>query len=288
MTNGTNLETSLYADDAALLLADTKLKNLRKKINTELSALNEWFISNKLTLNLTKTNYMLIANKHKLTEKQRKKFKVSIGKYTLHEVEKIKYLGVILDNKLSWNHHIDYLTTKLSQVAGILYKVRNHISMKSRLTIYNGLAGSYLNYGITAWGSATNTVLNRLHAAQNRLVRYMTYLPPHSSTSDKYKKHNILTINQIYTHEVGKFVHSIHNKFAPEIFHSYFTVVSNYRTTRRRQHNIYTLPQPCTERGKSSVVYNGVQIWSTVPYWFQSLSKKSFSYHFKQNILSNN
>ena len=103
---------------------------------------------------------MLVANKHKLVEKQRKKFKVTIGKYTIHEVDQIKYLGVILDNNLSWNHHIDYLTTKLSQVAGILYKVRDNISMQSRLMIYNGLAGSYLNYGITAWGSATNSVLS--------------------------------------------------------------------------------------------------------------------------------
>jgi len=122
MTNSSNLETSLYADDAAMLLADTNLKHLQRKINNELSTLNEWFISNKLTLNLTKTNYMLVGNKHKLTEKQRKKFKLTIGKYTLHEVDEIKYLGVILDNNLSWNHHIDYLVTKLAQVAGILFK----------------------------------------------------------------------------------------------------------------------------------------------------------------------
>ena len=143
-----NLETSLYADDAALLHADTNLKSLKIKLNRELSLLNEWFICNKLTLNLTKTNYMIIANKNKLTEKEKKKFRLTIGKYTLHEVDKMKYLGVVIDNCLNWSHHIEYLITKLSQVAGILYKVRYHITLKSRKMIYNGLAGSYLNYGI--------------------------------------------------------------------------------------------------------------------------------------------
>ena len=73
---------------------------------------------------------MLIANKNRITSIDRRKFKLTIGNYTLHEVEQIKYLGVILDNNLSWNQHIDYIATKLSQVAGILFKVRNHISLK--------------------------------------------------------------------------------------------------------------------------------------------------------------
>jgi len=81
VSNNRNLETSLYADDAALLHADSKLKSLKVKLNSELSALNDWFISNKLTLNLSKTKYMLIANKNKLTKKERKKFKLTIGKY---------------------------------------------------------------------------------------------------------------------------------------------------------------------------------------------------------------
>ena len=64
---------------------------------------------------------MLIANKNTISSRDRKKFKLTIGKYTLHEVDQIKYLGVIMDNKLSWNQHIDYVSTKLCQVAGMIY-----------------------------------------------------------------------------------------------------------------------------------------------------------------------
>ena len=142
------LESSLYADDAALLLADENVKRLKRTVNRELKFFDDWLISNKLTLNLIKTNYMLISNTNVLTDKDRKKFKLTIRKYTLHEVDRIKYLGVILDNKLNWNYHIAYLVTKLSQVAGMLYKTRDILPLKSRIMVYNSLAGSYLNYGI--------------------------------------------------------------------------------------------------------------------------------------------
>ena len=74
---------------------------------------------------------MLISNINKLSVKDRKTFRIIIGKYTIHEVEQTKYLGVFIDNKLNWADHIDYLTTKLSQAAGVIYKLRKllpHIS----------------------------------------------------------------------------------------------------------------------------------------------------------------
>ena len=93
MVNSSALENILYADDAALLLADENVKRLKRTINHHLRFFDNWLISNKLTLNMTKTHYMLIANTNVLTTKDRKKFKLTIRKYTLHEVDSFKYLG---------------------------------------------------------------------------------------------------------------------------------------------------------------------------------------------------
>ena len=98
IVNCGKFESFLFADDAALLLADNKLKVLKKVVKTEVKFLHEWLITNKLTLNLKKTNYMLISNINTLSAKDRKRFKITIGKYTIHEVEKTEYLGVVLDN----------------------------------------------------------------------------------------------------------------------------------------------------------------------------------------------
>ena len=101
ISNACALENILYADDAALMLADKNVKRLKRAVNCELAQLDEWLISNKLTLNLSKTKYMLISNINVLTVKDRKKFKLTIRKHTIHEVDQFKYLDVILDNKLS-------------------------------------------------------------------------------------------------------------------------------------------------------------------------------------------
>ena len=230
---------------------------------------------------------MLIANTNVLTTKDRKKFKLTIRKYTLHEIDHIKYLGVILDNKLNWSHHIAYLVTKLSQVAGVLYKIRDILPMKSRITIYNSLAGSYLNYGIVSWGSATLSTLNKLKTLQNRLVRYITFSPPRTNVNPKYKSLNILTIDQLYFCEMAKFIQSVHSNTSPLIFRDYFQTASHSYNTRLRQNNIYALPQPRTERGKKSCIFAGVNIWAKVPTEFKDLSKESFKFRIKQHVIKN-
>ena len=287
MANCCALDSVLYADDAALLLADENIKKLKRAINHELKLLDEWLVSNKLTLNMAKTKYMLISNINMLTAKDRKKFKLTIRKYTLHELDHIKYLGVFLDNKLTWGYHIDYLITKLSQVAGILYKVRDVLPMKSRIMVYNSLAGSYLNYGIVSWGSATLTRLNKLKALQNRLVRYITFSPPRTNVLHKYKSLKILTVEQLFFCETAKLVQHVHNGTSPLIFRDYFVTSSHSYNTRSRENSVYALPQPRTERGKRSCTYIGVNIWAKVPNDFKLLSKKTFNYRLKHFIIEN-
>ena len=230
---------------------------------------------------------MLISNTNVLTIKDRKKFKLTIRRYTLHEVDHIKYLGVILDNKLNWSQHIAYLVTKLSQVAGMLYKVRDILPIKSRIMVYNSLAGSYLNYGITSWGSATLTILNKLKTLQNRLVRYITFSPPRTNVDHKFKSLNILTIDQLYFCEMAKFVQSVHNGTSPMLFQDYFKTTSHSYNTRFRQNSVYALPQPRTERGKRLCMYTGVNIWSKVPRDFKELSKETFKYRLKHYVIEN-
>ena len=144
IVNCGKFECFLFADDAGLLLADKQIKTLKKTINTEVKLLHEWLIVNKLTLNFTKTNYMLISNINTVSTKDRKKIKITIGKYTIHEVEHTKYLGVIQDNKLSWKEHIEFLILKLSQAAGVIYRLRKYLPLNAKMLIYNSLAASYL------------------------------------------------------------------------------------------------------------------------------------------------
>ena len=113
VTCSSELVALLFADDAVLILSHESIKQLEKKFNSETKKLHHWFIANKLTLNLKKNKFMLFS-KQKKKERKKKTFKININKYCIKQVNEMKYLGVILDNKLNWHNHIQYEGVKFA------------------------------------------------------------------------------------------------------------------------------------------------------------------------------
>ena len=86
-----------------------------------------------------------------------KKFNLNINKNHIEQVSLfIKYLGVHLDNKLSWQEHINILQTKLSKFSGLVFHLRTFVPKNVIIMLYNALVGSHLRYGITSWGSSAS------------------------------------------------------------------------------------------------------------------------------------
>ena len=159
--------------------------------------------------------------------------------------------------------------------------------MKSRLMIYNCLAGSYLNYGIVAWGAAAPSTLQKLRILQNRIIRYITFLPPRTNVDHKFNTLGILTVDELYFFEVAKLVYTIQKGIAPKIFNDFFPHSSHNYQTRLRQNTSYSLAQPRTERGKRSLLYSGVLFWSLIPVEMKLLSAKPFKRSLKACLLQN-
>ena len=100
------INTTLYADDTVLICSDKNINSLNLKTNEEPEKINLWFLSNKLSLNLSKTKYMLILNKPMLNTGS---FSVKIGNTAIAAANSIKYLGVLFDDKLNWDKHIQHV-----------------------------------------------------------------------------------------------------------------------------------------------------------------------------------
>ena len=89
---------------------------------------------NKLSLNYSKTSYMLISNKCIKPQS----FKINLNNVDIKRVEYVKYLGVLLDNKLNWKAHVSGLCNKLSRVSGVFYKLRHYVPLNTlRLCIFH-------------------------------------------------------------------------------------------------------------------------------------------------------
>ena len=258
------LSTLLFADDAVLTASHDSLKHLQRKFNTEIQKMHRWFIANKLTLNLKKTKFMLFSTKRKKKAKENK-FRININKYCIKQVSEMKYLGVILDNKLNWHNHIQYLCTKLAKAAGIIYKIRNQAPQSVLKLLYHSLVGTYLRYGIISWGSAKTTALSKLRSLQNKAVHYITQSSPDINLKTKYEKLDILMLDEIYMMEVSKFMYKSASLSLPSSFNEYFMNIDHQHYTRARVNNDLVLPRQRTNLGKQSIRYMGVKFWNEIP-----------------------
>ena len=155
----------LFADDTNLLYTDKNLKSLETIVNCELIKVVVWLIVNKLSLNIKKTNYLIFHPYQK-----RINYNIRIKAYDsrtktffgLERKDHVKYLRVIIDQHLSWKHHINYIALKISRNIGIISRLRHFVPLKTLLSIYNSLISPYISYGLIAWGQASKSHLEKI------------------------------------------------------------------------------------------------------------------------------
>ena len=285
LSESSKFDPVLYADDAALVISANNIKKLRQKINREAKLFFSWLVDNKLTLNYKKTKFMIISNK-KYDKALFKKFRLNINKCNIKLVTKFKYLGVILDCKLTWRNHIEFLQTKVSHASGILFKTRHLMPLHVSKLIYNTLIDSYLRYGVTTWGTAAAYLTDGLLSTQNRSLRSLLFPQfTTSSISNHYRYLKVLCLNDLYTLELSKFMHSIYFGYNPTSFDNHIEVSNHRYATRLKQNAHFALSKPRTESGKKSVRYAGVKCWTNLSSDLKEISnRKMFSSKLKQRL----
>ena len=166
----------MYADDTSLLVNGNDLHSLVASLNNALKDLCTWFKSNKLSLNTNKTFYM-IFHRSRIKCDTDSTLDIIMDNSILRKTSSLKYLGVIVDQKLNWIEHISYVKNKISKGIGIMYKARRHLDKKSLLSLYYSYIYPYLTYCIEVWGCAAKSHLQSLFLLQKKIVRIMTFAP---------------------------------------------------------------------------------------------------------------
>ena len=139
-----NFKTSLFADDTCLMLANKNIDILEKMVDQEINKVDSWMRHNKLSLNYSKTVYMIFNS----DKKQSSPFRVQIGNNLINRGNSTKYLGMHLDHKLNWDTHISKLESKLSCYSGIFYRIREYLSTNELKMIYFNLVYSHLRMSL--------------------------------------------------------------------------------------------------------------------------------------------
>ena len=276
----TNMKVRLYADDACLSLENVDPATLQTETNHELVKVNNWLINNKLFLNCSKSNFIIFTN-----QKINHKFKIVIGNVELQQVKSVKYLGVILHEKLNWAEHIKSLKSKLSRSSYLIYNLKKYADIKTLLMIYYSLFYSHMKYCITSWGGAANKLVVQIFNLQKRVIRFICKADYRAHTNPLFKDLELLKLNDVYKLEIGKMVHKIKsNLLVGEHDLISLNKIHNHNTRISANSN-YFVKIPRTNLGKNSFSYIGPKIWQDVPLEYKNLDSVPFKHCYKQHLL---
>ena len=131
-----NFYTKLFADDTFLLMSSENMDDLENIVNAEMKQICCWLKVNKLFLNVSKSKFMILTQK-KYTN--RDNFHVLANDIEMSRTDQYNYLGVIIDEKLTWQPHVEQLCSKLAGVSGNIYRLRQYVDKDTLVMVYNAL-----------------------------------------------------------------------------------------------------------------------------------------------------
>ena len=139
----------LYADDANIIITGNSITEIEQKFSDLSKMLMEWVSANGLSLNILKKNYMIISSRK---TKNIDMFKPRICNHPIEQASSARFLGVIIDDKLSWSKHITAIKAKMSRYIGLLYKLKCTLPLAARKTLFQSFVQSHVNYCSLVWG----------------------------------------------------------------------------------------------------------------------------------------
>ena len=160
----------LFADDTNLTIAGEHIQEIESSMNSDLTCINEWLLANKLSINVAKTEFILIGSARKLNNIVTQP-DLKINHEKIKQVYKATVLGVELDDKLSWNKHIDKVANKVTSGIGAIRKIRDFVNRDTLISIYNALINPHFDYCSEVLDTLGVGLSNRLQKLQNRAAR---------------------------------------------------------------------------------------------------------------------
>ena len=277
----------LFADDTNLIYKGKSYQDILQFINNDLRKISDWFKINKLALNETKTNYVIFHLRHK---KPPNDFTIQLNDINLERVTYTKFLGVLIDENLAWNHHISYVSSKVSRATGLLAKLKHYLPKYALMTIFNSLCVSHLSYAITAWGSAPPSTVNRLVTLHKKGIRHVHNAKYNAHSDPLFSSTQTLNMKDLFRLNCVKLMYKCLQGKLPK-YHSVQipTKLDNSITETRQKHNIILKPHTNNNFKINSLNYKIGTAWNELPYDIKETSYKTmgtFTKHVKKHYLS--
>ena len=278
------LDFILFADDTNIFFSHKNVGSLEKTLNEELLKLTTWCQANKLSINYSKSKFMVFKPRQK---RQNLDIKLEISNCAIERVKDTIFLGVILDENLTWKNHICNVARKISKSIGVIYKSSFCLPVSSLRTLYYSLIYPYLVYCASVWASTYSTNLNRIVLLQKKIIRIICKKPFDAHTDPLFKSLQILKLSEIYFFQVGKFMYSHKIGLLPNVFKEMFLMTNQVHSYNTRNSNTFYLFPARTNIRRFGIKFQGPKFFNSLNNSIQSAATISlFKSKLKTYLLS--
>ena len=267
----TNMKSILFADDTTLFTSHRDINSLTKSMSDDLALVREWLIANKLTLNINKTYYIIFTTRYLPDD-----VRITIGEQVIERRLSGKFLGMILDDKLTFKEHINTIKGKVSKLAGLFFTLKTMFPLDVLNRLYYSLIYPHLIYCILAWGCAKPTFLHPLIMLQKRLARLLTNSAYYAHCNPLFNELKMLKIKDLFIYHCQIFMYkTIKLEKYPSIRESINVLQTEHSYNMR--HSILKTPYCRSEVCKQSLLNHGIRAWNQLNIDLKaSTSLKSF------------
>ena len=303
----TNLLTLLFADDTAGLKSGFNLQELIAEVNIEINKLANWFRSNKMAVNVSKTKYIIFKPKGVKVEVDQNNGIVydenEIGQpkdktkitplIRIHDksVElcnrTYKLLGLYLDEHLSFDHHCDYIRSKISQSNFIISRAKHFLPQKCLVTLYYALVHPHLLYCLPVYSCTSSKNINKLELIQKKVIRTITKSNYTAHTAPLFNSLKIMPLKHLIIYSQSLLVHSIYHKYSPPSLHNTW-ITNGTRNGNRELRNADDLYVPFarTEHVKKMSYFALPKVWNDLHEQKYTPNPITFKIAIKSHFLS--
>jgi len=249
----------MFADDTTLHTAHKQIDVISRRLQTSIDDVTSWCRANCMILNPNKTETMVVATrqKHQLGIPI---LKLSCNQDEIKQCTKHKLLGVIIDNELQWQPHLDYISKIISRNLYLLSKIKAIVDKDTLKLFYNAHIKPHFEYASIVWDECSDNnfkILNSLHRRTAKLL----LSNPALTTDDKLRELKMLPLKEQLVFTKGLFMYKILIGLAPPYLSQLFTERQSQYANSRNHLNIF---RPRIDLVKTSISYSGASLWNSL------------------------
>lgn len=257
----THCQSNMYADDTAFYTSSVSTNVINVNLQSDLASVSTWLNANKLSLHIGKTSCMFVCSRQKRQHVQDPFINLTLNDQVISQVECIDYLGVKLDQNLSFDPHVDRVIAKISRALGVLKRVSPFIDQDTKLTLFNTIVLPHFDYCSTVWDICSENHINKLQRLQNRAMRIILGCKFRTHITDMLSTLKWLNVRQRLLLHKCVLMYKIVNKITPEYLSNVAVGIGHSYSTRGKFNNNLNR----SHQHVKSLANKGTILWNSLP-----------------------